>query len=160
MKFSAFLMSLVVIFALGCGGNQQQQEPQQEEKAAQQTMEQTTQQGGVQVDISQLASTKCPVCGMDLTKHMVMDTARYEGKLYGFCSAEDREKFMSDPAKYMQQHQEMMKGMMEGGHMEGGHMEGHEHKMGEGEGHEHKMGENEHKMKTGTKEEAKENVQY
>ena len=126
MKFSAFLMSLVVIFALGCGGNQQQQAPQQEEKAAQQTMEHSAQQAGIQVDISQLASNKCPVCGMDLSKHMVMDTARYEGKLYGFCSVEDREKFMSDPAKYMQQHQEMM---------EGEHMEEHEHKMGEKEEH-------------------------
>ncbi len=144
MKFSAFFVSLAVIFALGCGGNQQQQAPQQEEKAAQQTMEHSAQQAGIQVDISQLASNKCPVCGMDLSKHMVMDTARYEGKLYGFCSVEDREKFMSDPAKYMQQHQGMM---------EGEHMEEHEHKMGEKEEHEHEM-------KKGTKEEAKENVQY
>lgn len=41
-----------------------------------------------------------PVCGMEVgTK--VTEKATYKGKTYFFCSRGDREKFLSDPAKYV-----------------------------------------------------------
>ncbi len=154
MKISAILSTFLLVFVLSCGGNQQQQAPQKEEQAAQQeSMEQSTQQAGIQVDLAQLASPKCMGCGMDMTKHAIMDTVTYEGKLYAFCSKECKEKFLSDPEKHIHQHMgehmEHMEGKMEQHEME------HEHGNGEQMEHHEKM---EHKM--GTKEEVRKNVEY
>jgi YHS domain-containing protein len=39
-------------------------------------------------------------CGMPLSAG-VEDTAHYDGKVYGFCSAECKETFLKDPQKYL-----------------------------------------------------------
>ncbi|ADX67088.1 YHS domain-containing protein [Weeksella sp. HMSC059D05] len=41
-----------------------------------------------------------PVCGMKTSEHLT-DTAHYEGKVYGFCSAMCKEKFLEEPTKYI-----------------------------------------------------------
>ncbi|MBN2365768.1 MAG: YHS domain-containing protein [Calditrichaeota bacterium] len=41
------------------------------------------------------------VCGMDLRKYAIKDTAIYEGQLYGFCSEYCKKKFMENPEKYL-----------------------------------------------------------
>jgi len=40
------------------------------------------------------------VCGMPLTSG-VGDTARYEGKVFGFCSKGCKDKFAKNPTKYI-----------------------------------------------------------
>ena len=46
------------------------------------------------------ASKKDLACGMPLSAG-VADTAHYEGKIYGFCSAECKDSFMKEPQKYL-----------------------------------------------------------
>lgn len=41
-----------------------------------------------------------PVCGMEVGSQAT-EKATYQGKTYYFCSRADREKFLSDPAKYL-----------------------------------------------------------
>ena len=41
-----------------------------------------------------------PVCGMEVSAQAT-EKATYQGKTYDFCSRADREKFLSDPAKYV-----------------------------------------------------------
>jgi len=40
------------------------------------------------------------VCGMTLTAG-IGDTAHYNGKVYGFCSKECKDKFLEKPAQYI-----------------------------------------------------------
>jgi len=53
-------------------------------------------------DFSKLdfANKKDIVCHMPLTAS-IGDTATYQGKLYGFCSAECKAEFTKDPAGYV-----------------------------------------------------------
>jgi YHS domain-containing protein len=44
--------------------------------------------------------TKDPVCGMEVGPRATQK-ATYQGKTYYFCSRADREKFLSDPSKYV-----------------------------------------------------------
>ncbi len=46
------------------------------------------------------ASKKDLACGMPLSAG-VADTIHYGGKIYGFCSAECKDSFMTDPQKYL-----------------------------------------------------------
>lgn len=46
------------------------------------------------------ASKKDPSCGMPL-KAGLLDTTTYKGKLYGFCSKECKQDFMTDPAGHL-----------------------------------------------------------
>lgn len=48
----------------------------------------------------QLANTTDPVCGMSIDSTST-ETAQYEGKTYGFCSASCKDDFLKDPAKYL-----------------------------------------------------------
>ncbi len=41
-----------------------------------------------------------PVCGMEVGTQAT-EKATYQGKTYYFCSRADREKFLSDPMKYI-----------------------------------------------------------
>jgi YHS domain-containing protein len=50
--------------------------------------------------VSPQANTKDPVCGMEV-ETQAAEKATYQGKTYYFCSRADREKFLSDPAKYV-----------------------------------------------------------
>ena len=46
------------------------------------------------------ASRKDVACGMPLSAG-VDDTAHYDGKIYGFCSTECKDSFMTNPQKYL-----------------------------------------------------------
>lgn len=48
----------------------------------------------------EFASKKDLSCGMPLSAG-VEDTAHYNGKIYGFCSKECKDSFLTDPAKYL-----------------------------------------------------------
>ena len=50
-----------------------------------------------------LGSPKDLVCGMPMKDGAITDTANYEGKAYGFCSAECKGEFKKEPAKYLTQ---------------------------------------------------------
>jgi Cu+-exporting ATPase len=44
---------------------------------------------------------KDPVCGMDVDPHTTKHRAQYAGKTYYFCSARCRERFITEPTKYL-----------------------------------------------------------
>ena len=48
----------------------------------------------------EFATKKDLSCGMPLSAG-VEDTAHYEGKIYGFCSEECKDSFLTDPQKYL-----------------------------------------------------------
>ncbi len=48
----------------------------------------------------EFASKKDLSCGMPLSAG-VEDTAHYNGKIYGFCSTECKDSFLTDPQKYL-----------------------------------------------------------
>ena len=48
-----------------------------------------------------MAMVTDPVCGMHIDSEEAAGTIEYEGKTYYFCSRADREKFLADPAKYV-----------------------------------------------------------
>jgi YHS domain-containing protein len=52
------------------------------------------------VDSKTLAIENDLVCGMPI-KHAVADTVTYQGKLYGFCSAECKHAFTEAPTQYL-----------------------------------------------------------
>lgn len=46
------------------------------------------------------ASSKDPVCGMDLKSNQVKTTSEYKGNAYSFCSEDCRDRFEQNPSKY------------------------------------------------------------
>ena len=56
-----------------------------------------------EITVSQLASNKDFVCGMEVADGGIADTASYEGKIYGFCSAECKAEFVKNPSSYLAQ---------------------------------------------------------
>lgn len=44
---------------------------------------------------------KDPVCGMEVSVKSAAGKSSYKGKTYYFCSAEDKQKFDKEPAKYV-----------------------------------------------------------
>jgi YHS domain-containing protein len=50
--------------------------------------------------VSPQTNTKDPVCGTEVGTRAT-EKATYQGKTYYFCSRADREKFLSDPARYV-----------------------------------------------------------
>jgi len=57
----------------------------------------------MEVKLTDLASAKDFVCGMPVEEGGIADTASYEGKLYGFCSAECKAEFAKNPSSYLAQ---------------------------------------------------------
>lgn len=55
------------------------------------------------IKVSQLAVNKDFVCGMALEEGGISDTASYENKTYGFCSAECKAEFLKNPQTYLAQ---------------------------------------------------------
>ena len=48
-----------------------------------------------------IVNSSDPVCGMDVDKNDLGDTASYRQKLYGFCSTDCKDKFVAKPADYI-----------------------------------------------------------
>lgn len=57
----------------------------------------------VNIKLSELATTKDLNCGMDLQQGSIADTCTYQGKIYGFCSAECKAEFLKDPQAHLTQ---------------------------------------------------------
>lgn len=57
----------------------------------------TPQEQSINITSDMLTTSKDLVCGMDLTNHTIADTAIYNGQLFGFCSADCKDKFKMDP---------------------------------------------------------------
>jgi P-type Cu+ transporter len=51
--------------------------------------------------MSSASTTTDPVCGMELTPATTAVSTDYEGRSYGFCSAQCKEKFLADPSRYL-----------------------------------------------------------
>ena len=60
-------------------------------------------QAGIEMPVSALGSKKDLVCGMEMKDGAIADTANYQSKAYGFCSADCKAEFTKDPAKYLSQ---------------------------------------------------------
>lgn len=93
MRVIAVFVFLAAFALINCSGNQRSQQEGE-------GMQEQLQQAGISIDPAMLAVEKCLPCGMDLREHAIMDTVTYEGKLYGFCSTADKEKFLANPEKY------------------------------------------------------------
>ena len=59
-----------------------------------------TDDGNLKIELSKFATTTDLVCGMDL-KDGIGDTMTYKGKLYGFCSTDDKNTFKATPEKFV-----------------------------------------------------------
>lgn len=57
----------------------------------------------IEIKVSDLATNKDFVCGMEVSDGGIADTASYEGKLYGFCSSECKDEFVKNPASFLAQ---------------------------------------------------------
>jgi hypothetical protein len=56
-----------------------------------------SEKGAVEIDVKLLASTKDTICGMDVSG-AVNDTLKVDSKIYGFCSTQCKESFVSQLA--------------------------------------------------------------
>ena len=76
--------SALLVLLVGCGQKEEQARVEEATKEA------------------QVVSTKVvdPVCGMEVDPKTTM-TAEHMGQTYHFCSAQCKEQFMQDPAKYV-----------------------------------------------------------
>ena len=63
----------------------------------------TTAGTGIPIPPESLAVPYCPVCEMKFPPNKIMDTLTYEGKLYGFCSAECKASFIAEHMGYSTQ---------------------------------------------------------
>ena len=87
MRALNFLLVLFLAVALVAGCAKKKEEAAKPEQAA------TT-------EVAQL--NKCVVCGMQIAAEADTITAEYEGKVYHFCSVQDKEQFLAAPEKYVQ----------------------------------------------------------
>lgn len=55
----------------------------------------------VDIKLSQLASNKDMNCDMTLAEGSIVDTATYQGKIYGFCSPECKADFLATPDAHL-----------------------------------------------------------
>ena len=81
------LLSILPLCLASCSPKQEQK--QEEEKSV----------AKLEYDKSNFASGKDPICQMSIQEHMT-DTAKYNGKIYGFCGQACKEEFLKEPAKY------------------------------------------------------------
>jgi len=56
-----------------------------------------TDQKKVNIKLADLATNKDLNCEMPLSEGDIADTTTYQGKIYGFCSAECKTEFLKDP---------------------------------------------------------------
>ena len=93
MKRVMFYSVLVASLALGAC-NHKADAPKAEEKMSSDAKM-------VDIKVSQLASNKDLNCDMPLSDDGIADTANYQGKIYGFCSAECKADFLATPDAHL-----------------------------------------------------------
>jgi YHS domain-containing protein len=84
--------ALLMLGALACGNNQETANDAQKE-----TMHQPETAVEAKYTPDMVVNEKDYTCGMPVTAG-ISDTCHYEGKAYGFCSAECMAEFKKDPA--------------------------------------------------------------
>ena len=80
----AAVVLVALLLAIGC--------PKKQEAQQQQPAKATT-------EVQQL--NKCVVCGMQIPADADTITAEYQGKVYHFCSPQDKQKFLENPEMYV-----------------------------------------------------------
>lgn len=90
--FRQTLFALLMVGALACSNNQ---ETSTEVKQENTQMQEVATEAKYTPDM--VVNTKDYTCGMPVTAG-ISDTCHYEGKAYGFCSAECMAEFKKDPA--------------------------------------------------------------
>lgn len=80
----AAVVLVALLLAIGCSKKQEAQQ-QQPAKAT--------------TEVQQL--NKCVVCGMQIPAEADTITAEYQGKVYHFCSPQDKQKFLENPEMYV-----------------------------------------------------------
>ncbi len=86
---------LISIFFTACSHHSNNEKAVSKVKAEEQMTKPANKFAGVE-----FASKKDLSCGMPLSAG-VEDTAHYNGKIYGFCSTECKDSFLTDPQKYL-----------------------------------------------------------
>lgn len=98
MKLTTILLGMF-LFAASCNqqatDNQSKTTENQEQMATKENPHFTS---------DMVVNTKDYACGMP-TSAGISDTCHYEGKAYGFCSAECKAEFQKDPVKYLASNQ-------------------------------------------------------
>ena len=98
MKSLTILLG-IFLFAASC--SEQAKEPQTKTTENQAQME-TPENPHFTSDM--VVNTKDYACGMPISAG-ISDTCHYEGKIYGFCSAECKAEFQKNPVKYLASNQ-------------------------------------------------------
>jgi YHS domain-containing protein len=62
-----------------------------------------TESNGKTIRISDLATDKDVVCGMNLEGQAIADTTSHRGLVYGFCATECKAEFLKNPKAYLTQ---------------------------------------------------------
>lgn len=88
------IVTLIAIMAMACGQHQNTDAMQTQDTHKADTSQSAPLFTPVMVD-----NTKDPVCGMPV-KAGIGDTAHYNGKKYGFCSAECKAEFAAKKQQY------------------------------------------------------------
>lgn len=92
LLFSALFLTTLMLNSCNRGADK---EEQTSTPAPESTM--------VDIKVTELATTKDFVCGMDVVEGSIADTASFDGKLYGFCSTECKAEFVKNPQSYLAQ---------------------------------------------------------
>jgi YHS domain-containing protein len=87
MKNVSFMALLVSVIMLSCN----------HKPAGNMDKTKSTEPQPIKIRVSQLATDKDLNCGMTLTDDDIGDTTTYNGKIYGFCSAECKADFLKNP---------------------------------------------------------------
>ena len=92
IKMSAGLMAVSCsIFLMACGNG-----PAKATATMDSTSNAAAEDSVISYDISLVANKKDPTCGMPVTAG-ISDTAHYDNKVLGFCSAGCKEAFLKNP---------------------------------------------------------------
>lgn len=99
LKLLGFMaLTLLIVFAMGCGG--------EEEKESTQTQPETETVTLVVTDYTPTAEevgteVTCAVCGMTMLVTETMPAVTYDGKTYYFCNADEKAEFVAKPVDFI-----------------------------------------------------------
>ena len=99
MKYPLFITLGFLVFT-ACN-NQAKKAETENIAPARETME-TKAAAATEYSAVMVSNKKDPICGMPVTAG-ISDTARYEGKSYGFCSSECKDEFKKTPLAFMKE---------------------------------------------------------